>query len=148
MPLESMPGLGDALASYEGEAAVSIQCMTALSGRKTLTGRVQAQLQVICQRCLQAVSIDLDDEFDLAVLEYEQPVEDVDKGTEPWMLDEQSRIDVYALVQEQILLGLPIVSYHDDCEAMLVTDTKDEPDQQITQAADNPFAVLAKLKKE
>lgn len=106
----------------------------------------QAQVQLTCQRCLKPVR------EDLAVSRWFRFVKDEDMAAE---LDMDSDDDVLALarhlnlrelVEDELLLELPVVPRHDECPEPLPHANVEE-DETPEEERPNPFAALAALKK-
>ena len=77
-----------------------------------LSGEIRAEVEVFCDRCLAAVSIPLEVEFDTAFIPREKvagETENVELLTEDMGLDayEGDAVDLDELVREQLLLALP-----------------------------------------
>ena len=107
--------------------------------------RLQAQARVAreCQRCLQPVllSLDVDRAIRFAPSEDEAAALDADSEDDVLVLSRQ--FDLRELVEDELLLALPIVSMHEQCPAPLVGATPGEPAEA---APAHPFAALAALK--
>ncbi len=110
-----------------------------------LTGEVWLQ----CQRCLQAVAIDLTDDYNLALLEDDSQVTLIDEEQDYLLLDEvmtelspERLLPLKKLVEDELLLKIPLAAKHDDCE-MATTQAGEIPE---AQEVENPFAALAALK--
>ncbi len=99
--------------------------------------------QIICQRCLQGMtyavavsnSICLRTQAQLAELDNS----DVDEEYESVLADAQ--LDVWQLLEEEILLSLPIAPKH------LIGECQTVNGSQPQQKESHPFAALAKLKR-
>ena len=106
--------------------------------------RAQARVPLTCQRCLAAVQEELavqrwfrfaQDE-DSAAAEDEQAEEDV--------LALSREFDLRALVEDELLLALPVVPRHDICPQPVPLSAADPAFEQAS-ARPNPFAVLGTL---
>ncbi|MGP9557010.1 YceD family protein [Psychrobacter sp. AOP7-A1-24] len=111
----------------------------------TLTGEVW----LTCQRCLQPIAIDLSDDYDIALLENDSQVRLVDEEQDYLLLDEivteqspERLLPFKKLVEDEILLKMPMAPKHDDCE-MSVEQFGEIPEEEESE---NPFAALASLK--
>lgn len=78
-------------------------------GRPALAGELQGSAVLTCQRCMQPVAVDLDDAFQVLIVDEERS--DEPGGYEPVLAD-PSRLDLGWLVEEQALLALPLVPMH------------------------------------
>jgi uncharacterized protein len=101
----------------------------------------QAQLPLTCQRCLAPVVQELEIERSFRFVESEDVAQAQDDECEEDLLVHQDRFDLLELIEDELLLSLPLVPLHERCPQPLVP--------QIPQPDDrpHPFAVLARLKK-
>jgi uncharacterized protein len=106
--------------------------------------RLEARASVVreCQRCLQPVLLPLavDRAFRFVASEDEAAV--LDAETEDDVLAASRRFDLRALVEDELLLALPLVPKHEQCPAPWKPEAAPAP-----AAAENPFAALAALRR-
>jgi uncharacterized protein len=109
---------------------------------------------LVCQRCLEPVAEEIRETVDLVLVPDEAAAEALSTEFDPW-ITEDHRIFLADLLDEQLLLGMPIVSYHKDgpCSENTRVEVKAEPgtenlgkEEAAEADSSNPFAVLAKLK--
>ncbi|ARU03840.1 hypothetical protein CCO03_03310 [Comamonas serinivorans] len=117
--------------------------VTGAADQPTLHLQVDAQLPLQCQRCLtpyaQAVLVDRD----FAFVNDEATAEALDDESEVDLLVSSRQFDLVALMEDEVLMAMPIVPKHDVCPGpvtLQVGEVVDEP------AKPNPFAALAALK--
>jgi uncharacterized protein len=109
--------------------------------------QLQARARVArqCQRCLQPVllALDVDRAFRFAPSEDEAAALDAESEDDVLVLSRQ--FDLRELVEDELLLALPIVPKHEQCPALLVVAAT----SQAVKAAEptHPFAALAALKR-
>ncbi len=97
---------------------------------------IEAKLPVTCQRCLDEMLVHLDLDLDYIICK-ELPIETDENDDTDW-LEAAPDMDVQELIEDEILLAMPIAPMHDnDCS------------QQSMQSGEkpNPFAVLKNLIK-
>jgi uncharacterized protein len=146
VPLAELPRLRSQLASIEGmvrgrvhfarESGFVIADLT-MSGTATLT----------CQRCLEAMSEPVASTARVALITTEADAGRVPEHLEP-MLAAGGRISIGELVEEELLLALPIVPLHAEAADCIVPE--DAPlvsDPQQDAQTQKPFAQLDKLLK-
>lgn len=109
--LADLPRIRDLLAEDDGSVEIDLRCGTDDEDYRYIAGQVHAVLALQCQRCLGAVRVDLASDVSLAMVwsEAEMPslpsrFEGLVVGTEPQ--------DLYELVEEELLLALPLVPRH------------------------------------
>jgi len=105
----------------------------------------QAQVLLECQRCLSPVATPLHVERSLRFVAGEDAAAALDAESEEDVLALTRDLDLQALVEDELLLALPIVPRHDACPQPLALPP-DELDEAAEQAA-HPFAGLAALKR-
>jgi uncharacterized protein len=103
-----------------------------------------AQVARECQRCLQPVLLPLavDRAFRFVPTEDEAAALDADSDDDD-VLAASPRFDLRALVEDELLLALPLVPKHDQCP---VPWQPQEP-AESAPAAEHPFAALAALRR-
>ena len=121
-------------------------------GRSYLHLRVKACPMLECQRCLVPFAWPIDTENRLQMVNTEAALEDdavLVQGQPEDFIERivgSSRLDVLALVEDEIILGLPYVPKHDVCPSVSpLIIQHDESDADTGRPS--PFAVLGKLKK-
>lgn len=103
---------------------------------------VQGRLWLTCDRCLNPLTEDISGDYRLAVIRGDDELA-VIGDAEYVRLDElvsDHMLPVAELLQDELLLGLPLSATHTDCQMTIKTATLDD------KPKDNPFAVLAGLK--
>ena len=118
-------------------------------GQRFLHVHVTAAPLLECQRCLKPLEWAVDSQNRLQVVNSEAAL-DVGDDTEADSDDVierilgSQRLDVLALVEDEIILSLPYVPKHDVCPS-LPEPLEKEPDTDTVRPS--PFAVLDQLKK-
>ena len=105
-----------------------------------ITPWVKGTLQLICQRCLTAAPWQLHAETVLTQFATEEQIDDAeahDEDLEGILIDPE--LDIEALVEDEILLALPVALTHDVCGG-------DDALAKLASDKPNPFAALAQLK--
>lgn len=116
-----------------------------------LQGHGEVDLE--CQRCLEPVRWRLDVDRSFLFVEGEEAAEALDAQSEHDVLALCPRMDLFQLLEDELLLALPLIATHDDCAATVPHDAPavppgaaavpdEEPD------AVHPFAALSVLKRE
>jgi uncharacterized protein len=92
----------------------------------------------------------LKESFKLGVVESNAQIDRLPDDVDPW-LSAEPRLSLLDILEEQLMLAMPIVSYHPlACQALGRTDDgrKSSQSGNPVQRDDNPFAILKKLKEE
>lgn len=142
--LSDMPRLTEAVQGSAGDIEVELAFGIDEQGAKTVRGQARAEVTVICQRCLQPTQYALKADISLAVVWNEDQAKALSRNLEPWILGE-GNADLYEAIEEELLLVLPMVVYHEkqcvDASALQAGEVA-EPEQ----VSNNPFKVLEQLK--
>ncbi len=112
-------------------------------------GRVEAILSIACQRCLEPYRLVVDREVRLAFVSDADEASRVPDAYDPWILDD-GRVLLSDLIEDELLLAIPDIPRHPDgtCVAPASSDGGVQaPHGPVAEAAANPFAMLASLKK-
>lgn len=134
-------------ADCSGEIVVSLQFFIGDEGKRRVGGHISANLAYQCQRCLEtmpAQAVDVD--VAVAIVRNEDEAKQLPKALDPWVVSEEEA-DIYELIEEELLLALPVVSYHDyECVDMSLMSS-DEEAEEVVEEKHNPFSVLSSLKQ-
>lgn len=110
----------------------------------------QTHLPQTCQRCLGEVLLPLAVERSYRFVADEAAAEAQDDESEEDVLAISREFNLLALIEDELLMALPLVPMHDVCPVapkMAAADADFEGDAQAVGAGKpNPFAVLASLK--
>ncbi len=109
---------------------------------------VRAQLPMTCQRCLQASPQQIDDEVVLRLVDDEPELDPEELESDEEAFCARHPVDVAELIEDQLILALPLVPMHAVCPQPLPTPagtgTGTEPATDARAAS--PFAALAALR--
>lgn len=145
LALSRLPRLAEVLTKQDGW----LDCRLA-GYRETVGGaakfglhlQVTGRLSLVCQRCLAEVDFDCAVDSRLLLVSEGETWPEDELETDDYDAIEASReLSVLALVEEEVLLALPLVPRHADCRSPVQAGTAEEED------GPSPFAVLAGLKK-
>jgi uncharacterized protein len=123
---------------------VELRFDTAEQGRRVMTGTVSTSVLIPCQRCLEAMPLALSTEFRLGIVWSEEEAASLPKDLDPWLVDSEAA-DVAEVLEDELLLTLPFVSYHskDQCNEEAGYSTGEHPAEE---SAKTPFGILKQLK--
>jgi uncharacterized protein len=114
-----------------------------------VAGKIKAKVENVCQRCLEAVPVNVDCELNLAIQWEDSDLDRLPSRFEPWIVGE-GQTDIYQIIEDEILLSLPIVSYHDEeCIPHSLFSSGEAEAQKVIAAgpSTNPFTALQGLKE-
>lgn len=151
-----LPRLSEA-GGREGSSIEANFQFTHFEGRPAVSGELHGAVELTCQRCMRPVSIDLDDSFQVLIVEEERS--DEPGGYEP-VIANPARLDLRWLAEEQALLALPLVPVHEseDCagvagasaanESNCDEASRDESDVADDEVRQQPFRNLRDLMRK
>jgi len=116
------------------------------SRQPLVTGEASVSVDVICQRCLDVVTVELKTAIALQVVWSEDHIANVAPDYEAWIVvDKIADLDV--VIEDELLLALPIVNYHkiEECTGSAFDSKADADMEEAT--IDSPFSVLQQLKR-
>ncbi|MBB5322371.1 YceD family protein [Marinobacter oulmenensis] len=153
VPLVSLSRFRDTVSRLpEGsECHVSLTFGLDEERRRVVSGKLSATVVLECQRCMGDMQSQLESGFELGLVASEQQAQQLPKNLEPFPVEDFS-MDVWTLVEDELLLALPAFPLHDrsecpatkDLEALEPDPEPEEPEAESTR--ENPFSVLAGLK--
>lgn len=154
-PLASLARLSESsgrAADVQGAVTWQVEgSQTARAGQapeRWLHLRAQARIERTCQRCLNPVQLDLSIDQRLRFVESEDEAARLDAELEEDVLPLQPSIDLAELIEDELLLALPLIPKHDRCpELWPGLRTTENPEAKQNDPSENPFAVLAALKR-
>jgi uncharacterized protein len=144
-------GLGD-----DGTASVAWQAVGELRGAEQAAAssvwlRLQAQATapLTCQRCLGPVQTPLVVDRWFRFVATEAQAEAEDDEAEEDLLALEPRPDLMAVLEDELLMALPLVPMHEVCPQTLPSSAGVLPDDLGGEEPrrENPFQALSKLKK-
>lgn len=116
LAISSFERLFDQLSDREGEVAFSLEGKLSDRGRVGFRLRVTGVVSLVCQRCLDKLShqVDIDNRLEMSPDMSELTQEELeDVGTD--YLPLEKTLDVSDLVEEELILSLPVAPRHDEC---------------------------------
>jgi uncharacterized protein len=141
VPVAEMPRLQDVLATPDGEISYVIRGTQDRSGKPLLEVTMDGLCQLRCQRCLNGYAYPVKLVSRLLLTQKVDLDEFADDEAELDSILADDRLDVIALLEEELLLSLPFAPKHPLGACQAATEGLHEPEK-------NPFAVLAELKKK
>lgn len=152
VPVSALPRLAEQISidAHQNHEMMVAMRLTRQDKLLWLYYDIKAVLPVPCQRCLSIMSVDVSGEYRMAILENENKIsylEAIDETADYVLLDEICPIDerkmlpVTDLLEDELLLAIPLSPRHDDCN--MLTDSVGEV---VDEPKENPFAVLGQLK--
>lgn len=106
--------------------------------------RIRASLPLMCQRSLKPFAHDVDIRQRLGLIRDEEDEAALPPGYEPLLLADDGRLQPFELVEDELILAVPVVPAAPGTRAMQREWSASEDER----AQASPFAALAGLKKD
>ncbi len=146
--LDKLPRLAEEAGVQTGDCQVVLEFGVDAQGRREIRGHLQATLALACRRCLVPLPQEVSSDFLLGMVTDEALAAELPASHEP-VLVEKEQLDLLTVVEDELILSLPQVVYHDEAECHVSAEqlvSKTEGAASETTPATNPFAVLNVLK--
>ena len=163
--------LNDVIINNTGDISYHLEFDTDVLGNRFVTGHVEAQVILQCQRCMDDYKLNLSCNISIAFVtnEFEQKQAE-DSSYDIFWLEKKELFDPRILLEDELLLALPQIPMHPESEigkecdvrvefldetalmndsthlAKALKNGTDEDKINSEQNDDNPFAILKKLK--
>lgn len=150
LKLDAMERLAGMLADSQGDVAVDLQFGVDEQGVSYMRGRLSAQVNMVCQRCMGPVTVPVEAEVAVGFAASEEQARAMPEPYEACVVTDESAL-LSELIEDELILALPIVAAHPEqaCQPWF-----DEQQEELSPAGEtvaekkNPFAVLASLKRD
>ena len=138
LPIASLTRTLDLLADSAGVIGYRIEGRMGERHRPQLILWIEGVLSLSCQRCLEGISypLKLENTLEFVVDEEDLTQEEIEDDSRDF-LPAQAEVDVLALIEDEIILGLPSVPRHECCAL---------PERAREMQPASPFSVLGSLK--
>mgnify|MGYP001814166900 CR=1 FL=1 len=145
----NLPRFKALLAGETGEVRADLAFSRDEEKRVVIALNFEAEVSVQCQRCLQAMPLELAGDNSLGVVWTDEQAKHLPRHLDPLIAPEEA-CNLWELVEDELILALPPFSYHDteDCKQILSDYTGPGPDEAEGEKKPNPFDVLAQLKTD
>ena len=117
-------------------------------GHRTVEGHIDAIVPMTCQRCLQVMPYDIHADIHWAFVATDEAAKQLPSHLDPVMLPASGYVDVYEMLEDELLLSLPITVLHNDCEGAGTTRVFGEVEAADAGVKTKPFVALAGLFKD
>ncbi len=147
--LDRLPRFKEVIVGEQAEVEVELEFFLNRSKQRLVTGQVRSKVSVACQRCLEPVQIEFSDTIRLALVRSDADSAKLDESLDPWLVEDH-KLNLAYLVEEQLLLSMPIISTHENIDCLKSLEYENThleiSGEEIKSEQDNPFAILKSLK--
>ena len=134
--ISQLPRLGDVICSDDGELDFHLKGDVNNKSEPLLRLRITGRLVLVCQRCLGPIDYPLDANVNYVVVPSEELLpQPNDENDEADYLVADESMQVRQLVEDEILLGLPLALMHENPQCSIAPP-------HGTAQKENPFNVL------
>lgn len=150
--LHDLTRLQDVLSNDKGTLNYQISGHIDANGRPYLVLKIDGLMNLICQRCLSDMSQEVAIENRLYLAKNDRELDQIDEDNDVDAILAVPELDIVNLIEEEIILGLPLSPHHEDnlCELCAPDQSDSDKDNSTINKvpqSENPFAALAVLKK-
>lgn len=142
---ESLPVDWAALPPVTWSAHGVLREVTGAEPQAWLQLQATARLPMVCQRCLERMDEPLQLDYWFRFVESDAVAEAEDDDAEEDLLVTSTHFDLVTLIEDELLMALPLVPMHEVCPAPVPMQVAD-PDFEGEAEKPHPFAGLAALK--
>jgi uncharacterized protein len=137
-----------AVAAVKAEVPVKIEFSKDAQSLTYFSGEVHSQVQLICQRCNKAFEHLVQTEFCFTPVQGMEQTDLLPDAYEPVQVDDQGEVDIFKLLEDELILSLPIVPLHSPEECSVKAENMQFGEIEPGPVRENPFAVLKELKRD
>ena len=140
--IAAMPRISEIARNTEDRVKVDLSFYLENDKTPCIKGIIKANIILDCQRCLEALPLELNVLFNLAFVRHESQAEELDTSFEIYNIGEEEDLDSIDLITDEILLSIPMAPSHDfDCSLKI-----DKEKEIVEKISKNPFDVLKNIK--
>lgn len=149
LALADLTRAAELLAHTQGVLTLRLSFAIDPQGIRTISGHIQGEVEVLCQRCLQPMLWTLDSEFTWGLVHQDADAANLPRAYEPVVL-EGEELELLPVLEDEVILSLPQAPYHKagDCKLDLSQVHVEETASEAAPSKENPFSVLKKLKQK
>ena len=130
------------------QATGELRPVPGTEGERWLHLGVDTVLPLTCQRCLTPVEVALEADCWFRFVADEATAEAQDDESEEDLLVLSREFDLRSLIEDELLMAMPLVPLHDVCPSPVKMAVVDPDFEEAVAAKPNPFAALAALQKK
>lgn len=145
IPLSNLERLCEQLTGADGVVELELEFGTDDQGYTTITGSSSSKVGLVCQRCMNEMAFELNADIHLALVADDEAASELPDRYDPILADQSGFMPLHSLIEDDLILALPIVAYHD--EACGYVEENASKDADFDASAENPFSVLEILKR-
>jgi uncharacterized protein len=146
LPIATMSRLCEVLASTDGLLQFELDFGRDELGISYVDVRARASLTLVCQRTLEPFVLPVAVDTRLGLIRQERDEAGLPPDCEPLLVAEDGRLNPADVVEDELLLALPLIPVNPD-NSLPDEVTGHDPGSAGEGRSESPFAVLRELKK-
>lgn len=115
LPLSHFPRLQDIAEQQNQYVSAVFEFEQNKDRINVVHGKMNAVVTLVCQRCNQLMQEPLEIECTLSPVTSDERAKNLPGSIDPVLMKEEE-VDLHALIEDEILLALPMVPKHEQCE--------------------------------
>lgn len=147
LPIAALRRLGGMLAATDGTIQFALEFGRDALDIGYVDVRLEAPLVLTCQRTLEPFTLPVTVDTRLGLIRRESEESGLPPDCEPLLVPEDGRLNLADVMEDELLLALPLVPVNPDSSLPNAATTSQDPEASGDGPAENPFAVLRELKK-
>ncbi len=147
LKLSIMARLSAAIVDDTGIVDVELQFDVDETGTPFMVGHIKTELPLVCERCMQTMQYSVDTRLSVGLVRHERHAEQLPEQYEPWLIESDGPVELSSIVEDELLLAIPIVPKHEHaCLPEEMWQSGEDIGEE--EKSESPFAVLSALKKK
>jgi uncharacterized protein len=144
--IKSMDRLCTSLSSNVGEVDVNLSFDVDEQKTPFIRGHFAASVMLQCQRCMEPFKYDIVNDLLLGIVRSEEEAEELPDSYDPAMATEENILLIQDIIEDELLIGLPIVPMHNakECKVKLPLSASSKEAGEMEK--ENPFKVIELLR--
>jgi len=147
LPIAGMLRLSKSL--FDNKGLIHIKMMfdvDKITGSPYMNGQFTTSLNLMCERCSKSVAYKMDITCSLGLVSNEINAEKLAEQYEPWLIENDDLVKVSSVVEDELILALPLVAKHEQACLPKEVWQAGEDEEEVEEKPASPFAMLASLK--
>ena len=128
------------------QATGELRAVPGEAGQPWMRLQAQSAFPMVCQRCMGPVDVPLEVDRTFRFVADEAAAEALDDEVEEDLLAISREFNLRELIEDELLMSLPVVPRHDECPEHVPMEAADDDFEAASAEKPNPFAALAKLR--
>lgn len=148
MPIHALERLVTTLSGQGGEVHADIHFGKDEQGIRFMRCDYETKVQLQCQRCMEPFEQDMSGQLVLGIVKSEEEANLLPKTYEPVFVKEDGTLSLHEAIEDELILGIPIVPMHKTKECKVKLPHATESNTAAETEKENPFKVIEFLRSK